>query len=60
MHRSTCRALLKSSRQVVELDQDRWLDIVPGLGRFTVAVDAMLGTGLSKPLGGLYAWWSRN
>ena len=48
-------ALLKSSRQVVELDQDRWLDIVPGLGRFTVAVDAMLGTGLSKPLGGLYA-----
>ena len=47
-------ALLKSNRQVVEVDQDSWGEIVPGLGGFTVAVDAMLGTGLSKPLGGLY------
>ena len=47
-------ALLKSGRQVVEVDQDRWVRIAPRLGRFSVAVDAMLGTGLSKPLGGLY------
>ena len=48
-------AFLKSGRQVLELDQERWTEVAPGMGRFTVAVDALLGTGLSKSLGGLYA-----
>ncbi len=48
-------AFLKSGRPVLELDRQRWQEVAPGLGRFTVAVDALLGTGLSKPLEGLYA-----
>ena len=48
-------AFLKSGRQVLELDQQSWTEVAPGLSRFTVAVDALLGTGLSKPLAGLYA-----
>ena len=48
-------AWLKSGRSVQELHDEHWESILPTLGGYTVAVDALLGTGLKRPLDGLYA-----
>ncbi len=53
--RFNLEAWLKSGHSVQALDEDSWESIVPTLGGFTVAIDALLGTGLKRPLDGLYA-----
>ena len=46
---------LKSGHNAKEINEENWSHIVPTLGIYTVVVDALLGTGLSRPLNGLYA-----
>ncbi len=53
--RVNLEAWVKSGRGVHELDEETWESVTPTLGRFSVVVDALLGTGLRRPLGGLFA-----
>ncbi len=48
-----CRRLDLTLREVAS--EEAWTELQPRTGGFDVIVDAMLGTGLTKPLRGLYA-----
>ena len=50
------QALLKSDYPVVEItDEESWADVADALPPYDVVVDAILGTGICKPLEGLFA-----
>jgi NAD(P)H-hydrate epimerase len=50
------RALTKSRYPVIEVDSAAaWKKVVPSLVSYDVIVDAILGTGISQPLRGLYS-----
>ena len=49
------KAWLKSGHKAKEINDENWSQIAPTLGIHTVVIDALLGTGLSRPLTGLYA-----
>ena len=47
---------LKTGQQVQEVTSSReWAEYSDGLAQYTVIVDALLGTGIAKPLEGLYS-----
>ena len=46
---------LKAGQNIVEVESEEdWAEIEPGLESYDIVVDALLGTGLTKPLRGLY------